>query len=175
MWCSKIKNNHNNGLPNHWNLEGWKFEDAIWMHRTRHNVKVGNKKKQEKAQKNVYLATNLVFQPLFAHCILLTPPPPFSKQSAQLHTNGIKIRFNITFEIKSQHLTKKIKLHGLSYPNRWVGVCKSKGLNCFYNTNERGHHTRKWMIETQRMSLLGIIPTLEFWQLWTTPYSSSWL
>lgn len=51
MWCSKIKNNQNDGLPNHWNLEGWKFEDAIWMHRTRHNVKIGNKKKQEKTSR----------------------------------------------------------------------------------------------------------------------------
>jgi len=80
------------------------------------------RKSKKKLQENVYLATHLVFQTKHTHP---SPPPPsaglISKQSAQLHTNGIKIGFNITFEIKSQHLTKKIKLHGLSYPNRWVG------------------------------------------------------
>jgi hypothetical protein len=70
------------------------------MHRRGHNVKIGNKKKQEKLQENVYLATDLVFQPLFANCILPPLPSHQKKQSAQLHTNGIKIGFNITFEIK---------------------------------------------------------------------------
>jgi hypothetical protein len=47
------------------------------MHKTRHNVKIGNKKKQEKLQENVCLATDLIFQPLFAHC--MTPPPSQNK------------------------------------------------------------------------------------------------
>jgi hypothetical protein len=156
-------------------LEGWKFEDAIWMHRKGHNVKIGNKKKQEKLQENVYLATDLVFQPLFAHCMT---PPPQTKCPITHQWNQNWIQYNLQNQMTTPY--QNIKLHGLSYPNRWVGCvslkrCKSKGLNCFYNTSERGHHTRKWMIETQRMLLLGIIPTLEFWQLWTTPYSSSWL
>jgi hypothetical protein len=92
------------------------------MHRTRHNVKIGNKKKQEKTSRKC-VSCNPSSLPNKAYTPIHPPPSAglISKQSAQLHTNGIKIGFNITFEIKSQHLTKKIKLHGLSYPNRWVG------------------------------------------------------
>jgi hypothetical protein len=89
------------------------------MHRRGHNVKIGNKKKQEKLQENVYLATDLVFQPLFAHCMTPPPPTPLKTKCPITHQwNQNWIQYNLRNQM-TKHLTKRSNY--MPFPIQIVG------------------------------------------------------